>query len=194
MLRNLYDRTLALSAHRHAGWGLAFVSFIESSFFPIPPDLMLIPMVLAERSKAWAYAAVCTLASVAGALLGYLIGYALWESLGRPVIEFYNGAAAFNRFTEFYDIWGGWIVLAAAISFLPFKVATIASGVAGLALLPFVMASLAGRGLRFFAVAALIYYFGPQIRTLIDKYFNLLSLAFVGLLLLGFVLLGAGAP
>lgn len=194
MLRNLYDRTLALSAHRHAGWGLAFVSFIESSFFPIPPDLMLIPMVLAERSKAWAYAAVCTLASVAGALLGYLIGYALWESLGRPVIEFYNGAAAFNRFTEFYDIWGGWIVLAAAISFLPYKVATIASGVAGLALLPFVMASLAGRGLRFFAVAALIYYFGPQIRTLIDKYFNLLSLAFVGLLLLGFVLLGAGAP
>lgn len=193
MLRTLYDRTLALSAHRHAGWGLAFVSFIESSFFPIPPDLMLIPMVLAERSKAWAYAAICTSASVAGALLGYLIGYALWESIGQPVIGFYNGDAAFAKFTEFYDIWGGWIVLAAAISFLPYKVATIASGVAGLALVPFLLASIVGRGARFFAVAALIYFFGPQMRRLIDRYFNLLSLAFVALLLLGFILLGAGA-
>lgn len=191
MLRRLYDFTLDLSAHRHAGWGLGVVSFIESSFFPIPPDLMLIPMVLAERSKAWVYAAICTLASVAGAVLGYYIGYALWETVGQPVIAFYNGQAAFEKFTGFYDVWGVWIVLAAAISFLPYKVATIASGVAGLALGPFLLASLAGRGIRFFAVAGLIYFFGPQIRTLIDRYFNILSLAFVALLLLGFLALGA---
>ena len=191
MLRRLYDFTLDLSAHRHAGWGLGVVSFIESSFFPIPPDLMLIPMVLAERSKAWIYAAICTLASVAGAVLGYYIGYALWETVGQPVIAFYNGQAAFEKFTGFYDVWGVWIVLAAAISFLPYKVATIASGVAGLALGPFLLASLAGRGIRFFAVAGLIYFFGPQIRTLIDRYFNILSLVFVALLLLGFLALGA---
>ena len=191
MLRRLYDFTLDLSAHRHAGWGLGVVSFIESSFFPIPPDLMLIPMVLAERSKAWVYAAICTLASVAGAVLGYYIGYALWETVGQPVIAFYNGQSAFEKFTGFYDVWGVWIVLAAAISFLPYKVATIASGVAGLALGPFLLASLAGRGIRFFAVAGLIYFFGPQISTLIDRYFNILSLAFVVLLLLGFLALGA---
>ncbi|MGC6534599.1 MAG: YqaA family protein [Parvibaculales bacterium] len=191
MLRRLYDFTLDLSAHRHAGWGLGVVSFIESSFFPIPPDLMLIPMVLAERSKAWIYASICTLASVAGAVLGYYIGYALWETVGQPVIAFYNGQAAFEKFTGFYDVWGVWIVLAAAISFLPYKVATIASGVAGLALGPFLLASLAGRGIRFFTVAGLIYFFGPQIRTLIDRYFNILSLAFVALLLLGFLALGA---
>lgn len=151
---------------------------------------MLIPMVLADRAKAWAYALICTAASVLGALLGYLIGYALWESLGQPIIAFYNGAAAFDKFTGFYDQWGIWVVLAAAISFLPYKVATIASGVAGLAIVPFILASIAGRGIRFFAVAGLIYFFGPQIRSLIDRYFNILSLAFVALLILGFLALG----
>ena len=192
MLRRLYDRTLELSAHRHAAWGLAGVSFVESSFFPIPPDVMLIPMVLADRAKAWFLAAICTLASVLGALLGYYIGFALWEGVGQPIIELYNGAAAFDKFTEFYDSWGVWIVLAAAISFLPYKVAAIASGVAGLALLPFIAASLVGRGLRFFGVAALVYFFGPQVRRFIDRYFNILTAVFVVLLLGGFLLLGAG--
>ena len=191
MLRRLYDWTLALSAHRRAGWALGGVSFIESAFFPIPPDLMLIPMVLANRAKAWQLAFICTLASALGALLGYAIGYVFWETIGQPIIGFYNGDAAFTRFVTFYDAWGIWIVLAAAISFLPFKVATIASGVAGLAIVPFFLTSLIGRGIRFFAVAALIYYFGPQMRRLIDRYFNLLSIIFVGLLLLGFYLIGA---
>ncbi len=173
MLRALYDRTLQLSAHRHASWGLAFVAFVESSVFPIPPDIMLIPMVLANRAKVWILAAICTLASAAGALVGYLIGYALWESVGQPIIAFYNGTAAFDRFVDFYDIWGIWIVLAAAISFLPFKVATIASGVAGLALGPFFLACLVGRGIRFFGVAGLLYYFGTHGRRL--NPLNLLS-------------------
>lgn len=190
MLRKLYDRTLALAGHRHAGPWLGFIAFIESSVFPIPPDIMLIPMVLAERAKAWRYALICTLASVLGGLLGYAIGYGLWESVGQPIIGFYNGDAAFDSFAGFYDQWGVWIVLAAAISFLPFKVATIASGVAGLAVLPFLFASLAGRAIRFFAVAALIYFFGARIRQLIDRYFNILSLAFVVALFLGFVLIG----
>lgn len=190
MLRNLYERTLALAGHRHAGRWLGFIAFIESSVFPIPPDIMLIPMVLAERAKAWRYALICTLASVAGGLLGYAIGYGLWESVGRAIIGFYNGGDAFEAFTGFYDQWGVWIVLAAAISFLPFKVATIASGVAGLAVLPFLVASLGGRAMRFFAVAALIYFFGPQIRQLIERYFNILSFAFVAALLLGFFIIG----
>jgi len=191
MLRGLYEWTLKLSAHRRAGWALGGVSFAESSFFPIPPDLMLIPMVLADRNKAWRLAFICTLASALGALLGYAIGHVFWEAVGQPIIAFYNGEGAFDRFVAFYDDWGIWIVLAAAISFLPFKVATIASGVAGLAIVPFFLTGLIGRAIRFFAVAALIYYFGPQMRALIDKYFNLLSFIFVALLLLGFVLMGA---
>ena len=152
---------------------------------------MLVPMILAARAKAWRYAFICTLASVLGALLGYAIGHVFWEAIGQPIVAFYNGSAAFDRFTVFYDDWGVWIVLAAAISFLPFKVATIASGASGLALLPFLLASLAGRGIRFFGVAALVYYFGPNIQKFIDRYFNILSLTFVVLLLGGFLLLGS---
>ena len=190
LLRTIYDRTLALSAHRRADWALAAVSFIESSFFPVPPDVMLVPMVLAERAKAWRYALFCTLASVLGALLGYAIGYLFFEAVGKPIVEFYNGQAAFDRFVLFYDDWGIWIVLAAAVSFLPFKVATIASGVSGLGLVPFLLASLIGRGLRFFGVAALVYYFGPDIQKFIDRYFGILSLTFIVLLLAGFLLVG----
>ena len=190
-LRALYEQTLAWSRHRCAGWALAFVSFIESSFFPIPPDVMLIPMVLAARLKAWRYALICTLASVLGALLGYAIGYAFWENIGQPIVAFYNAEAAFDRFVVFYDDWGIWIVLAAAISFLPFKVATIASGVSGLALAPFLVTSLTGRAIRFFGIAALVYYFGPDIQKFIDRYFNILSLIFIAVLVLAVLLIGA---
>ncbi len=192
MLRKIYDKTIALSGHRHATWGLAGVSFAESSVFPIPPDVMLIPMVLADRTSAWRNALICTLASVAGAILGYAIGVFLWESVGAPIIAFYGAEAAFEKFTSFYDIWGVWIVLAAAISFLPFKVATIASGLTGLSLIPFIIASLIGRAIRFYAVAGLVYYFGPQIRHFIDRYFNLLSLLLVGLIVLLVVIMGYG--
>jgi len=190
-LRALYDKTLALSRHRRAGWALAFVSFIESSFFPIPPDVMLIPMVLADRLKAWRYAMVCTLASVFGALVGYAIGYVFWEAAGQPIVAFYNGEVAFDRFVVFYDDWGIWVVLAAAISFLPFKVATVASGVSGLALAPFLITSLIGRAIRFFGIAALVYYFGPDVQKFIDRYFNILSLILVAVLLLAVFLIGA---
>ena len=184
MLRKIYDKTIDLSGHRHAAWGLAGVSFAESSVFPIPPDVMLIPMVLADRASAWRHALICTLASVAGAALGYAIGVFLWDAVGAPIIGFYGAEAAFETFTSFYELWGVWIVLAAAISFLPFKVATLASGLTGLSFIPFIIASLIGRAIRFYAVAALVYFFGAQIRFFIDRYFNLLSFLLVGFIIL----------
>ena len=184
MLRKIYDETIALSRHRHAGWGLAGVSFLESSVFPVPPDVMLIPMVLADRAKAWQHALVCTLASVAGAALGYAIGLYLWDVIGAPTFAFYGAEAAFEKFQNVYAEWGIWIVLAAAISFLPFKVATIASGALGLAFLPFLLTSLIGRAIRFFLVAGLVYAFGEKIERFIDRYFNILSIAAVLVIML----------
>ena len=187
MLRKLYDWTLRLAEHRRADWALAGISFAESSFFPIPPDVLLLPMVLANRARAWMLALNCTLSSVAGALFGYAIGYYFFALIGQPVIDFYHAGPAFDRFKTVYESWGAWVVLAAAISFLPFKVATIASGVTGLSLIPFVFASLVGRGTRFFMVAALAYFVGPTVRDWIDRYFNILSIAFIALLVLGFL-------
>lgn len=189
MLRWLYDKTLALAAHKHADSALVGVSFIESSFFPIPPDVMLIPMVLAQRARAWVLAGLCTLASVAGAALGYVIGRFLWDALGQPIVALYGGDAAFTRFTGFYDEWGAWIIVAAAISFLPFKVATIASGAVGFAFVPFMLASFLGRAIRFYLVAGLVFWFGPQIQRFIDRYFGIVSFAALTLLLLGFILI-----
>ncbi len=187
MLRWLYDKTLALSAHKRADWALAGVAFIESSLFPVPPDVMLIPMVLAQRARAWIMAGICTLASVAGAAFGYVIGRFLWDTLGQPIIALYGGEAVFDRFTGFYNEWGIWIVVAAAISFLPFKVATIASGVAGLAFIPFILACLVGRAIRFYLVAGLAYFFGPEIRKFIERYFGIVSFGVIALILLGFI-------
>jgi membrane protein YqaA with SNARE-associated domain len=192
MLRKIYDKTIDLSGHRKAAWGLAGVSFAESSFFPIPPDIMLIPMVLADRANAWRNALICTLASVAGAALGYAIGMFLWETIGAPVIGFYGAEASFEKFTSFYADWGVWIVLAAAISFLPVKVATLASGLTGLSFLPFLLTSLVGRGIRFFAVAGLVYYLGPNVRVFLERYFNLLSMLALGLVALLVIFMGQG--
>ena len=192
MLRKIYDKTIDLSGHRKAAWGLAGVSFAESSFFPIPPDIMLIPMVLADRANAWRNALICTLASVAGAALGYAIGMFLWETIGAPVIGFYGAEESFEKFTSFYADWGVWIVLAAAISFLPFKVATLASGLTGLSFLPFLLTSLVGRGIRFFAVAGLVYYLGPNVRVFLERYFNLLSMLALGLVALLVIFMGQG--
>ncbi len=189
MLRRLYDWVLEKSEHKYAAHFLGFISFIESSVFPLPPDLLLIPMVVAKRQKAWVYALYCTLASVAGALLGYAIGFYAYQLIGLPIIEFYQAETAFSAFTELYQEWGIWVILITAITFLPYKVATIASGVVGFPLLPFILTSLVGRGARFFLVAGLLYFFGAPIKIFIEKYFNILSIAFIGLLFLGFILI-----
>ncbi|WP_159586054.1 YqaA family protein [Chelativorans xinjiangense] len=186
MLRRLYDFTMSLAATRHAEKGLAGVSFVESSVFPIPPDVLLIPMVLAERTKWLRYAFICTLASVAGALLGYAIGAFLYETLGEPILRFYGQEDAFQRIAEWYNRWGGWGVLFAAVTPFPYKVLTIFSGATGLNLPVFIAVSIVGRSLRFFLVSWLLYHFGPPIRVFIEKNLGLLFTLFMVLLIGGF--------
>lgn len=185
-MRRLYDWMMRMAASEKAPHALATVSFVESSFFPIPPDIMLIPMVLAERAKAWLYASITTIASVLGGIAGYLIGYLLYDAVGVPLLEFYGYLDKFQHFSSQYNEYGAWIVLFAGVTPFPYKVITIASGVAGLNFLVFVVASVVARALRFFAVSALLYWFGPPIRTFIEKHFGLVSIVFFILLFAGF--------
>ncbi len=189
MLRRAYERTMELAAHRNAPWALAGVAFIESSVFPIPPDVMLIPMVLADRRKAWLFAAIATIASVIGGIFGYLIGYFLFEAVGLPILSFYGYGEAFEDFAKRYNDYGAWIVFIAGVTPFPYKVITIASGVTQLNFFVFMLASVAARGLRFFVVCGLLYWFGPPIKNFIDKYLGILSIVFVVLLIGGFVLI-----
>ncbi len=189
MLQRLYDWTMGLAGHRRALWVLAAIAFIESSVFPIPPDVLIIPMVLATRARAWRIALVATVASVLGGGLGYLIGAALFETLGRPLLEFYGQIGKFDEFRQIYEEWGAWIVAGAGFTPFPYKVVTIASGVAGLDPVTFMAASAVSRGARFFLVAALLWKFGPPIRVFIEKYLPYLAWAFFILLIGGFVAL-----
>ena len=189
MLRRLYEWTLHLSAHRHAIWALALISFAESSVFPVPPDVLLIPMVLAARRRAWRIAAVCTAASVLGGLLGYGIGAFFFEVLGRPLLEIYNATETFEEARALYNEQGLLIVFTAGFSPIPYKIFTIASGVTGMEPFSFALASLVGRGARFFIVAALLWKFGEPILVFIDKHLGKLTLAFTVLLFGGFFLL-----
>lgn len=187
MLRRLYDRTMALASGRRAEPALAAVAFAESSFFPIPPDLLLIPMVLAERAKAWRFALVATVSSVVGGFAGYFIGAFLFNEVARPLLDFYGYGAKFDEFAAMYNDWGVWIVLFAGLTPFPYKVITIASGATGLNLAVFMVASILARGGRFFVVAALLYWVGPPIRAFIEKRLGLVFTAFMVLLVGGFV-------
>ncbi len=187
MLRQLYDRTMALAAHRHATWALAGISFAESSFFPIPPDVLLIPMALANRRKAFFYATICTLASIIGGIFGWLIGAFLFDALAQPILQFYGYAEKFDEFAGRYNEYGAWIVFFAGLTPFPYKVITIASGATGLSLPIFLVASILSRGLRFFAVAGLLWWLGPPIRDFIERRLGLLFTIFVVLLFGGFV-------
>lgn len=187
MLRRLYDWTMSLARTRHAERSLAAVSFVESSFFPIPPDVLLIPMVLSNRAKWFRYALVCTVTSVLGALLGYLIGALLFESIGRHIIALYNAQDAFDDIQGWYDTWGAWGILFGAVTPFPYKILTIFSGFAGFNVVTLVVVSIFGRGFRFFLVAGLLYWFGEPIRTFIEKHLGLLFTLFMLLLIGGFV-------
>jgi len=187
MIRPLYDWTLALAGHRHALWALAAVSFIESSIFPIPPDVLLIPMVLAAPTRAWKIALVCTVSSVLGGMLGYGIGYFLFEQVGRPLLEFYGYAPKFAEFKETYNDWGAWAVFIAGVTPFPYKVITILSGVTALDPAVFSVASVLARGLRFFLVAALLWKFGPPIKHFIEARLGLVFIVFCVGLVGGFV-------
>jgi len=156
--------------------------------FPIPPDVLQIPMVLARRDRAWIYAAIATVASVLGGVAGYLIGWLVFDTVGRPLLDFYGYGAKFDDFAARYNHWGAWIVFIAGVTPFPYKVITIASGATGLPMPVFMVASVAARGLRFFVVSALLYWFGPPIRAFIERYLGLLAIVFVVLLLGGFAL------
>ncbi len=169
MLRRLYDKMMALSASRHATKALACVSFAESSFFPFPPDALLVPMVLSSRAR-WAYfALVCTVTSVIGGMFGYLIGNVLTNEIAAPLLDAYGYGDKFADITRRFNEHGAWIVFLAGITPFPYKVITIASGASGLSLPVFIVASILARGIRFFAVAALLYWFGPPIRSFIER-------------------------
>ena len=191
MLRRLYDWTLDLAGHRHALWALFFVAVIESSFFIVPPDVLLIPMVLAARNRAWLIAGVCTAGSVLGGVLGYGIGMFAFDALGRPILEMYHAVAKFEEMRGLYNEHGALIVFSAGFSPIPYKVFTIASGVADMNIVTFTLASIFGRGARFFLVAALLWKFGEPIKTFIEKYLAQLTLAFVALVAGGFFALKA---
>ena len=186
MLRRLYNWTLSLAAGPRANVALGAVSFIESSVFPLPPDLLLIPMVIAKREKAWYLALLCTITSVVGGLLGYFIGSVLFHEIAEPILSFYGYLDKFDEFSRLFNEWGWWFVFFAGLTPFPYKVITIASGVTGLSLPIFMLSSVVSRGIRFFVVSALLYFFGPPIRDFIEKRLGLMFTVFVVLLVGGF--------
>ena len=188
-LRKLYDWTLLKSQHPKASWFLSFFSFIESSFFPIPPDIILIPMIIAKRTNAFFYAFICTASSVLGGIFGYLIGYYLFNSIGIIIINYYNLSDQFILFENYYLQYGIWIILGAGFTPFPFKFITIASGVFGLNILLFIIISILARGLRFYLIAFLLRIFGEVIENIINKYFNFLASVFFILLIGSIVIL-----
>jgi len=188
MIRRLYDWTIELAQSRFALWALAVVAFVESSVFPIPPDVLMIPMILARPSRAWLIAGIALVASVLGGLLGYYIGAVLYDSVGRPVLEFYGKSAEAEAFRQSFNDWGAWAVLIAGMTPFPYKVITILSGVTGLSMPVFMIASVVARGLRFFIVAGLLWKFGAPIRDFIERRLGLLFALFLVLLLGSFYL------
>jgi membrane protein YqaA with SNARE-associated domain len=187
MIRSLYDWVIRLAGHPKALPALGVISFLESSVFPIPPDVMLIPMVLAKRAKAFVIAAVCTVTSVLGGLLGYAIGYYFFETIGEWVVRTYGMQSALAAFRAGFDEYGIWIILIKGLTPIPYKLVTIASGAAHFDLFTFVWASILTRGARFFLVAALLWKFWEPIRTFVEERLTLLTWAFLIALIGGFV-------
>ena len=188
MFRSLYDWTLWLASHRHAIRWMAVISFCESSFFPIPPDVMVVPMVLARRDQAYWIATVCTVSSVAGAVLGYAIGYFLYDSVGRWLMDVYGMQHGIEDFRRWYAEWGAAIILVKGLTPIPFKLVTIASGFAAFSFPLFLITALITRGVRFFAIAWLLKRYGAPMQEFIERRLTLVGWGFFGLLIGGFAL------
>jgi membrane protein YqaA with SNARE-associated domain len=188
LVRRCYDWVLSLAERRHSTAWLALLSFCEASFFPLPPDIMLIPLCLGSTRKALRFAAICSLASVAGGIAGYGIGHFVWQQVDQFFFQVVPGfdEQKFGKFQALYEEWGVAVVFLAGFSPIPFKVFTIASGVAGMSFLPFVLASAVSRSARFFLVAGLLARYGEPMKVLIDRHFNKLALGFSVLLVAGF--------
>ncbi len=173
----------------HAQWALFFIAFAESSFFPIPPDVLLIAMAVIVPKKAFRYAAICSAGSVLGGVFGYFIGWAFFEAAGEPILRLYGAMGQYENVKQLYDEHAFWAILAAGFTPIPYKVFTIAAGAFNVSLATLVIASIIGRSSRFFLVAGLFYFFGAPIKKFIDKYFEILTLIFVVLLIAGFVVI-----
>lgn len=186
MFRPLYNWTLRLAGHRHAMRSMAAISFAESSFFPIPPDVMIVPMMLARRDQIWRIAAVCTIASVVGGIFGYMIGYFLYDTLGQWLIGVYGLQKGATEFHDWYAKWGAAIILIKGLTPIPFKLVTIASGLAKFNIGIFILTAAITRGARFFLIAALINRFGAPIQEFVEKRLNLVGFAFLIVLIAGF--------
>lgn len=186
MLKRIYDRTMGLADHPQALWWLALVAFVESSIFPIPPDVLMIPMILARPSRAWLIASVALVASVLGGLLGYGIGMFAFESVGQPILSAMGKADAMAEFNARFNDFGFWAVLTAGVTPFPYKVITIMSGWSSMPLGTFVATSILARALRFFVLAGLLRVFGPPIREFIERRLGLMFTLFVLLLVGGF--------
>jgi membrane protein YqaA with SNARE-associated domain len=187
MLRRLYDWTLALASRPAAPYALAAVSFAESSFFPVPPDAMLVPMVLARPDRAWFYALVTTVASVVGGLLGYAIGALLYDSIGQWLFRIYGLTSGAEAFRTAYAEYGHWVILLKGLTPIPYKLVTITSGFAGYDLFWFTVLSIITRGARFFVLAALLGRFGPAIKAVLDRHLNAVLGGLAATIVLGFV-------
>ena len=188
LFSHLYTRVLGWSRHRHAPWYLGGLSFSESSFFPIPPDVMLAPMSLARPDKAWRFALITTIASVLGGLLGYGIGAFAFEMI-EPFLHEHNYWEKYLRAKAWFDEWGFWAIFIAGFSPIPYKVFTITAGAISMALLPFVIASAIGRGARFFLVAILMAWGGERLEKTIHRYVEVLGWATVALIIVAYLIL-----
>ena len=169
MLRRLYDWCIEAADKPYAVWALGVVSFAESSFFPVPPDVMLIPMSLAQPRKAWLFAFVCTITSVAGGVLGYAIGALLYDSIGGWIIKLYGYGDKVEQFRAAYAEYGSWIILLKGLTPIPYKLVTITSGFAGYSLGLFILFSIITRGARFYVLAFLLHRYGPRARAIIEE-------------------------
>ena len=186
MIKQLYNWVLRQAEKPYAEWILFAMALAEASVFPLPPDILLLPMAVARRDRAWRFAAVCTLGSVLGGLIGYGIGALAMATLGQWVVETYHLQNAFQKFHDGFDEYGVWIILAKGLTPIPFKLVTIASGVAGLNLGLFVLASFVTRGLRFFVIAGLVYKFGEPIKAFVEKYLTWVAFAVLVAIIGGF--------
>jgi membrane protein YqaA with SNARE-associated domain len=189
MIRKLYDWTLRMADHPHALWVLALIAFAEASFFPTPPDLLMIPMILARPSRAWLIALVATSASVTGGMLGYAIGALAFEGIGQPILAMMGKADAMEAFNARFVDAGFWAVLGAGITPFPYKVITIMAGWTSMPLATFVVTSILARGLRFFLVAGLLWYFGAPVKAFVERWLGLVFTLFFVALIGGFVLI-----
>ena len=189
LLKRTYDWTMRVAAGRNALPALAVISFVESSFFPIPPDVLMIPMIIAAPHRAWRIAAICTLSSVLGGFLGYAIGYFAFEAIGEPVLRFYGATERYHELEALYQEWGAWLIIIKGATPIPYKLVTIASGAFHFDLLTFTVSSIISRGIRFFLLAALLWRFGEPVRGFVEERLTLVTTLFAIALVGGFVAL-----